>query len=117
VPASVSAMPNHPAKIAGVTVLTKANVYFDGNVISYTVLLPDETKKTLGLIRPGSYHFNTGPSERMAIIAGSCTVTLDGTDVAHHHAGGTFFDVPANSGFTVVVVEGLCEYICSFLIP
>src|ERR1019366_9822025 len=60
VPASVSAMPNHPAKIAGVTVLTKANVYFDGNVISYTVLLPDETKKTLGLIRPGSYHFNTG---------------------------------------------------------
>jgi hypothetical protein len=110
-------MPNHPAKIADVTVLTKANVYFDGNVISHTVLLPDDSKKTLGLVRPGSYHFNTGASERMAIIAGSCTVTLDGTDVAHHYAGGAFFDVPANSGFTIVVVDGLCEYICSFLIP
>ncbi len=108
-------MPNHPAQIAGVTVLTKANVYFDGNVLSHTVLLPDGAKKTLGLIRPGPYHFNTGAPERMAIIAGACTVTLDGTDAAHHYTGGTFFDVPGNSGFTIVVAGGLCEYICSFL--
>jgi purine/pyrimidine-nucleoside phosphorylase len=108
-------MPNHPPKFAGVTVLTKANVYFDGNVISHTVLLPDDTKKTLGLIRPGSYHFNTGAAERMAIIAGSCTVTLDGTDVARHYTVGSFFDVPSESGFTIVVADGPCEYICSFL--
>ena len=108
-------MPNHPAKLAGVTVLTKANVYFDGNVISHTVLLSDDTKKTLGLIRPGSYHFSTGAPERMAVVAGPCTVTLDGTDVSHHYAGGSYFDVPGNSGFTIVVVDGLCEYICSFL--
>ena len=30
-------------------------------------------------------------------------------------ATGTQFDVPANSGFTIEVKSGLCEYVCSFL--
>src|SRR5580765_5143366 len=67
-----------PSQFTGVTVVTKANVYFDGNVVSHTILLRNDEKKTLGLIRPGSYHFNTDAPERMEIIAGSCRVTLDG---------------------------------------
>jgi uncharacterized protein YaiE (UPF0345 family) len=98
-----------------VTVLTKANVYFDGNVISHTVLMPDNAKKTLGLIRPGSYHFKTGAAERMEIVAGDCSVTVDGTTATHRYGTGTHFDVPANGGFTISVETGLCEYICSFL--
>ena len=108
-------MPNHPAQIAGVTVVTKANIYFDGNVVSHTVLFADGAKKTLGLIRPGSYHFNTGAPERMAIVAGHCTVTLDGATATHDYTTGDYFDVPANSGFTIAVATNLCEYICSFL--
>src|SRR4051812_47386470 len=65
------------AQFAGVTVVVKANVYFDGRVVSHTVLFPDETKKTLGLIFPGSFHFDTGAPERMEIIAGTCHVILD----------------------------------------
>jgi uncharacterized protein YaiE (UPF0345 family) len=107
-------MPSLPTQFAGVTVQTKANVYFDGNVVSHTVLFKDETKKTLGLIRPGSYHFKTGAPERMEIVAGECRVTLDGGG-AQAYAAGTFFDVPGNSGFTIEVSAGLCEYICSFL--
>lgn len=104
-----------PTQFAGVTVTTKANVYFDGNVVSHTVMFNDGTKKTLGLIRPGSYHFNTGAPERMEIVAGECTVTLDGTAETKPYAAGTHFDVPGNSGFTIAVKAGLCEYICSFL--
>jgi purine/pyrimidine-nucleoside phosphorylase len=104
-----------PSQFSGVTVVTKANIYFDGNVVSHTVLLPGDVKKTLGLIRPGSYHFGTGAPERMEIVAGACLVTLDGkTEVKEYGVGGVF-DVPGKSGFTIEVKSGLCEYICSFL--
>jgi uncharacterized protein YaiE (UPF0345 family) len=108
-------MSSLPTQFAGVTVVTKANVYFDGNVVSHTVLFKDDTKKTLGLIRPGSFHFNTGAPERMEIIAGSCRVTLDGSPATHDYVAGTHFDVPGKSGFSIAVSSGLCEYICSFL--
>jgi purine/pyrimidine-nucleoside phosphorylase len=108
-------MSSLPTQFAGVTVVAKANVYFDGNVVSHTLLFPDESKKTLGLIRPGSYHFGTTAAERMEIVAGDCTVTLDGSTAASRYTAGTHFDVPANSGFTIAVDAGLCEYICSFL--
>src|SRR3954470_2661352 len=106
-----------PTEFVGVTVVAKANVYFDGNVVSHTVLFADTTKKTLGLIRPGSYHFNTGAAERMEIVSGLCHVKVDGSSATHDYVAGTHFDVPANSGFTIGVgpEAGLCEYICSFL--
>lgn len=108
-------MSSLPAQFDGVTVVTKANIYFNGDVVSHTVLFPDRSKKTLGLIRPGSFHFGTAAAERMEIVAGECTVTLDGTTAAKVYGPGTTFDVPANSGFTIAVQAGLCEYICSFL--
>ena len=104
-----------PSSFTGVTVHTKANIYFDGKVVSHTVLLPDGAKKTLGLIYPGSYHFGTGAPERMEIVAGACRVTLDGATATKDYPAGTFFDVPGKSGFTIEVKAGLCEYICSFL--
>ncbi len=48
-----------------VTAVAKANIYFDGKVVSHTVLMPNGAKKTLGVIYPGSYHFGTGAPERM----------------------------------------------------
>ncbi len=99
----------------GVTVVTKANVYFDGKVVSHTVLFPDSSKKTLGLIYPGSFHFKTGVPERMEIVAGDCLVTLDGESEAEEYLASQHFEVPGNSGFTIEVKKGICEYICSFL--
>lgn len=104
-----------PAQFTGVTVVTKANVYFEGKVVSHTVLFTDGTKKTLGLIYSGKYHFGTDAAERMEIVAGSCNVTLDGQSAVKTYATGEFFDVPAKSGFTIEVAAGICEYICSFL--
>ncbi len=98
-----------------VTAIAKANVYFDGKVVSHSILFAGGTKKTLGLIYPGSYHFGTDAAERMEITDGSCEVLLDGQDATRSYAAGTHFDVPAKSGFTISVTSGICQYVCSFL--
>ena len=98
-----------------VTVDAKTNIYFDGKVVSHTVRFPDDSKKTLGLIYPGRFHFGTAAPERMEIIAGACSVVLDGTSDVIAVEAGSSFDVAGNSGFTITVEEGVCEYICSFL--
>jgi uncharacterized protein YaiE (UPF0345 family) len=103
-----------PEQFVGVSVVTKANVYFDGNVVSHAVLFPDGTRKTLGLIYPGQYHFNTQAAEGMVIVSGNCRVTLDGGTKRESYSAGEEFEVPGNSGFTIEVEKGLCEYICAF---
>lgn len=100
---------------SNVTAVAKANVYFDGKVVSHSILFGDGSKKTLGLIYPGSYHFGTDKAERMEIVAGACTVTLDGQSAARAYEAGQAFEVAAKSGFTIVVAGGICEYVCSFL--
>jgi hypothetical protein len=102
-------------EFSGVTAIAKANVYFDGKVVSHTIIFPDGTKKTLGLIYPGSYHFGTAAAELMEIVAGSSRVKLDGSEEWHDYPAGHAFTVPANSGFDIEVADGICEYICSFL--
>ncbi|MFH1497373.1 MAG: pyrimidine/purine nucleoside phosphorylase [Verrucomicrobiota bacterium] len=102
-------------QFTNVTALTKANIYFDGKVVSHTLLSADGSKTTLGLIYPGSYHFGTGAPERMEIVAGSCRVTLDGQTSSTAYSAGTLFEVAGNAGFTIEVADGICEYICSFL--
>ena len=108
-------MASIPAQFAGVTAVTKANVYFDGKVVSHSILFPDGSKKTLGLIYPGKFHFGTDKAERMEIVAGSCAVKLDGQTEVKTYATGTAFDVPAKSGFDIEVSSGIAEYICSFI--
>ncbi|MBI3414882.1 MAG: pyrimidine/purine nucleoside phosphorylase [Verrucomicrobia bacterium] len=104
-----------PTEFKNVTAVAKANVYFDGKVVSHTVLFPDASKKTLGLIYPGKFHFDTDKAERMEIIAGQCAVKLDGQSASNVYAAGQAFHVPAKSGFDIEVQQGICEYICSFI--
>jgi uncharacterized protein YaiE (UPF0345 family) len=103
------------SEFRGVTAVTKANVYFDGKVVSHSILFPDGSKKTLGLIYSGKFHFGTDKAERMEIVAGSCSVKLDGQSPMKDYSAGQAFDVPAKSGFDIEVKSGICEYICSFL--
>src|SRR4026208_312167 len=104
-----------PAELRGVTAVTKANVYFDGKVVSHSLFFPDGSKKTLGLIYPGKFHFGTDKAERMEIVAGACRVQLASQSAVQNYSAGQVFDVPAKSGFDIEVTEGLCEYICTFL--
>jgi hypothetical protein len=108
-------MASIPTDFKGVTAVTKANVYFDGKVVSHSILFPDGSKKTLGLIYPGKFYFGTDKAERMEIVAGSCIVKLDGQSAVSTYGASQVFDVPPKSGFDIEVKSGLCEYICSFL--
>lgn len=103
------------SSFSNVTVDTLANVYFDGKVVSHTVHFADGSRKTLGIIYPGSFYFGTAAAEIMEITAGCCEVTIKGSDKKVTYAAGTSFEVPANSGFDITVSEGICQYICSFL--
>jgi purine/pyrimidine-nucleoside phosphorylase len=108
-------MANIPTEFPNVTAVAKANIYFDGKVVSHTIQLSDDSKKTLGLIYPGTYHFGTDAAERMEIVAGECQVKLDGQEESNSHASGESFNVPANSGFDIEIREGIFEYICSYI--
>jgi uncharacterized protein YaiE (UPF0345 family) len=100
-------------KFENVTAVCKANVYFDGKVVSHTVLTKDG-KKTLGLIYPGSYKFNTDAPERMEMTAGSCRVRLAGESDWRSYPAGATFRVPGKSSFEITVDQGIAEYICTY---
>ena len=102
-------------RLDGVSADAKANVYFGGKVVSHTIRLPDGSRKTLGLIFPGEFHFGTEQAERMEITDGACAVRLDGSAETRTYAAGEAFVVPASSGFLIRVDAGICQYICSFL--
>jgi hypothetical protein len=103
-----------PSRFSNVTVVAKANLYFDGRVASHTLWMPDGTKKTLGLIHPGEYHFSTEAPERMDITAGSCRVKLAGETGWKEYGAGSRFEVPGSSSFDIAVSSGIAEYVCSF---
>ncbi|MHC1684070.1 MAG: pyrimidine/purine nucleoside phosphorylase [Clostridiaceae bacterium] len=97
-----------------VTVIKKANVYFDGKVTSRTVVFADGEKKTLGIMLPGEYKFGTEAKEIMEVLGGSLDVKLPGSDVFVTYKEGTSFEVPANSSFELVVNE-VADYCCSYI--
>jgi uncharacterized protein YaiE (UPF0345 family) len=103
------------SEFSNVTAVAKANIYFVGKVVSHTILFADGSKKTIGLIYPGKFHFGTDKAERMEIVAGQCEVVLDGESARQSYAAGQKFEVPKKSGFDIEVKAGICEYICSFL--
>jgi uncharacterized protein YaiE (UPF0345 family) len=103
-----------PTEFTNVTAVAKANVYFDGKVVSHTIRTAEGAKKTLGLIYPGEFHFGTDAPELMEIVAGACRVRLDGSPEWKEYAGGTSFRVPGKSGFDIAVASGIAEYVCSF---
>jgi uncharacterized protein YaiE (UPF0345 family) len=102
------------SEFKGVTVVKKANIYFDGKVTSRTVLFADGSKKTLGIMLPGEYEFNTGEKELMEIMSGEMEVLLPGEDAWRSITGGQFFEVAANATFKLRI-KSLSDYCCSFI--
>jgi uncharacterized protein YaiE (UPF0345 family) len=81
-----------------VTIIKKANTYFDGKVTSRTVLFEDGTKKTLGIMLPGEYEFSSDLKEEMDILEGHLEYKLQGEDWKVINGSGVFY-VPANEKF------------------
>lgn len=106
--------PEQSRRIENVSVDLKANVYFEGKVVSHSVYDAQGNKKTLGLIYPGNYTFNTGAPECMQITSGLCQVKVKGDQEWTNYHQGQEFKVPANSSFEIAVKEGITEYLCVF---
>jgi len=96
-----------------VSVVRRANVYFDGKCVSHTVLFPDGTKKTVGVIFPSKLTFNTGAPEVMELNAGVCRIRLKGEQDWKTYRGGESFSVSGNSSFDIETLE-LLDYTCHF---
>ena len=102
------------SQFENVTIVKKANVYFDGKVTSRTVLFADGTKKTLGIMMPGEYEFGTAAAEIMEMLAGEMEVLLPGEGQWQTFEAGENFQVPANSSFKLKVPT-VVDYCCSYL--
>jgi uncharacterized protein YaiE (UPF0345 family) len=96
-----------------VEVKKKANVYHDGRVSSRTVILPSGEMKTLGVMMPGTYRFNTQAPEVMDLTQGSCRVKIGDDQNWVSFQAGESFNVPANSHFEIEVTS-LLDYVCHF---
>ena len=96
-----------------VEIRKKANVYHDGRVTSRTVILPSGEMKTLGVMLPGTYRFNTQAPEVMELTQGACRVKLGDDQHWLEYQAGQRFDVPANSHFEIEVTS-LLDYTCHF---
>ncbi len=100
-------------RFESVTIVKKANVYFDGKVTSRTVLFADGTRKTLGIMMPGEYEFGTDAREVMEMLSGEMRVLLPGAADWQVFAEGDSFEVPAKSSFKLQLDE-VVDYCCSY---
>lgn len=96
-----------------VSVVKKANVYFDGKCVSHSIVLADGSKKSVGVILPSTLVFNTGAPEVMELIEGHCRVKLAGETSATEYHGGQSVKAPGNSSFEIETLETL-HYVCHF---
>ena len=97
-----------------VSINRNANIYFDGQVTSRAVQFADGEKKTLGIMLPGEYRFNTDSPELMEIQQGEVAVKLDGQQDWTDYESGSSFEVPGASAFDIKV-KTVTDYCCSFI--
>jgi uncharacterized protein YaiE (UPF0345 family) len=96
-----------------VSVVKKANVYFDGRCVSHTLHFSDGSRKSVGVILPGSLRFETAGPETMELLEGRCRVEIADSGRFVEYRAGERFDVPARSSFRIETQEPL-HYVCHF---
>ncbi len=97
-----------------VSIVKKANVYFDGKCVSHTVQFADGTKKSVGVVLPATLTFNTGAPEIMETVAGSCRYKLKDSGEWKTAKAGESFSIPGNSSFDIEVSGETYHYVCHF---
>jgi hypothetical protein len=100
-------------RFENITIIKKANIYFDGKVTSRNIFFPDGTRKTLGFMLPGDYEFSTAAREVMELLNGEMDVLLPGAAEWQTFAAGQSFEVPANASFKLKL-KGVVDYCCSY---
>lgn len=101
-------------KIDGVSVTTRANVYFDGKCVSHNLTYPDGTKKSVGVVLPAELTFGTAAPEIMECVGGACEYRLKGSEAWVAVGPGQRFSVPGESAFDIRVAGEPFSYICHY---
>lgn len=102
------------SEFKNVTAVKEANIYFDGKVTSRSIIFQDGSKKTLGIMLPGEYEFNTDKKEIMEIMSGELDILLPGDKEWKKIEGGEAFEVPAKSRFGLRIKK-ITDYCCSYI--
>jgi uncharacterized protein YaiE (UPF0345 family) len=101
------------SQFENVSIAKEANIYFDGQVTSRSLIFQDGSHKTLGIMLPGEYEFNTDEKELMEITSGKLDVLLPNCKW-QTIIGGESFEVPMKLKFQLRVFE-TTDYCCSFI--
>ncbi len=101
------------SEFKNVTVVKKANIFFDGQVTSRSVFFADGSKKTLGVMQPGEYEFSTEGLENLEILSGELKWKLKGESEWKKVVAGETFNVPAHNTFIMKVLV-VTDYCCTF---
>jgi len=102
------------SEFKNVTAVKEANIYFEGKVTSRTLIFPDGSKKTLGIMFPGKYEFSTAEKEIMEILSGQLDVLISEDDGWKTIKGGEQFEVPPKAKFNLNVTS-ITDYCCSYI--
>ena len=97
-----------------IKIVKKANVYFGGQVVSRTIYLDTNERKTLGFMQKGEFEFNTEAKEIMEVLGGSMDIMLNGQSEYTTYTENQSFEVEKNSSFKIIVSE-YADYCCSYL--
>lgn len=97
----------------GVTVTTRANVYFDGQCVSHNLLTADGSKKSIGVVLPSTLTFTTDAPEVMECVAGECEWRLAGAEAWSSSGPGDRFSIPGQTAFEIRVATAY-HYLCHF---
>ncbi len=68
------------SEFENVSIVREANIYFDGQVTSRSIIFQAGSRKTLGIMLPGEYEFNTDDKELMEIMSGQLEVLLPNSE-------------------------------------
>ncbi|HIP37626.1 MAG TPA: pyrimidine/purine nucleoside phosphorylase [Crocinitomix sp.] len=101
------------SKFENVTITKEANIYYEGKVTSRTVEFSDGSVKSLGIMLPGEYTFNTVDKEIMEILSGDVEVKLPGEEWRILITP-EIFTVSANSSFDIKI-KSVTDYCCSYI--
>ena len=91
----------------------KANIYSDGKCISYNLVFPDGSKKTVGVVMPSLITFATDLPEIMEIVDGKCRARIGETGDWKTYESGQRFRVSGHSSFEFEALEPV-HYVCHF---
>lgn len=82
-------------------------------VTSRTIEFSDGSVKSLGIMFPGEYTFNTADKEIMEIMSGELEIRFPGEVWRTLYTPETF-EVPANSSFDLKI-KTVTDYCCSYI--